>query len=349
LKTERKKMPNRANGPKARDAVHSREERAAWAKKGAEVRYKTPKANFSGTLQLGELAFDCHVLSDGTRIITKNTLLRALEIKKGGKISNEKSGSLLDLLIADKRLFPFVNKHLKVVQNLDIRYRTPNNQLALGIPATIIPAICNIWVDANAEFDLPAAQKRTANRALKILQGLAIVGITALVDEVTGYEKSRAARGLTTLLETFLAKELQPWSKTFSDKYYEQLHRLWNIPMNEEFPHHRPKFFGHLTNNLVYRRLAPGLLEELRTENKKIKERENKNPMMHQSLTRETGITKLKGHLLQVEILAQAAETKEDFMKTIDKVLPLLNQDSIEYIEEDFSNQPQKLISYSEK
>jgi hypothetical protein len=52
------------------------------------------------------------------------------------------------------------------------------------------------------------------------------VGIIALVDEVTGYQYQRKKSDLAQILEAFIAKELQPWVKTFPDEYYEHLFRL---------------------------------------------------------------------------------------------------------------------------
>ena len=45
------------------------------------------------------------------------------------------------------------------------------------------------------------------------------VGIIALVDEATGYQKDRASDALQRILEAFIAKELQPWVRTFPDDY----------------------------------------------------------------------------------------------------------------------------------
>ena len=46
------------------------------------------------------------------------------------------------------------------------------------------------------------------------------VGIIALVDEATGYQDVRAQRALAEILEEFIAKELQPWTKTFPYEFY---------------------------------------------------------------------------------------------------------------------------------
>jgi hypothetical protein len=49
----------------------------------------------------------------------------------------------------------------------------------------------------------------------------------------------------------------------FDAEFYEHLFRLRGL----EFPKDtvkRPQYFGHLTNDIIYARLAPGILDELR-------------------------------------------------------------------------------------
>ena len=51
--------------------------------------------------------------------------------------------------------------------------------------------------------------------------------------------------------------------RTFPDDYYRELFRLRGL----EFPADtvkKPQYFGHITNNVVYKRLAPGVLQELK-------------------------------------------------------------------------------------
>lgn len=53
------------------------------------------------------------------------------------------------------------------------------------------------------------------------------------------------------------------WVATFPDDFYSELFRLRGL----EYPSatvERPQYFGHLTNDIVYKRLAPGVLAELR-------------------------------------------------------------------------------------
>jgi hypothetical protein len=91
-----------------------------------------------------------------------------------------------------------------------------------------------------------------------LLRGLARVGIIALVDEATGYQRDRAKDALAKILEAFIAKELQAWVQTFPVDFYEQLFRLRSL----DYPAYsvkRPQYFGVLTHDIMYKRLAPGV------------------------------------------------------------------------------------------
>jgi hypothetical protein len=67
-------------------------------------------------------------------------------------------------------------------------------------------------------------------------------------------------------LDSFLRKELAVWAKTFPDEFYEQIFRLrgWTWKGRGVNP---PQVVAHYTKDLVYQRLAPGLLEELERKN----------------------------------------------------------------------------------
>lgn len=54
-----------------------------------------------------------------------------------------------------------------------------------------------------------------ASQAEILMRGFARVGIVALIDEVTGYQRDRKRDALAAILEKYIAKEMRPWLKTF--------------------------------------------------------------------------------------------------------------------------------------
>ena len=154
-----------------------------------------------------------------------------------------------------------------------------------------------------------------------ILQhGFATLGIIALVDEATGYQKERAKDALAKLLEAFIAKELQPWVPTFPVEFYEHLFRLRGLPFPTSSVK-RPQYFGVLTNEIVYKRLAPGVLKELRAVTPR---NEDGRPVAKyfQSLTSNLGYLKLKEHLGAVVAYVRIGKTWAEFMLILNQHYP---------------------------
>jgi hypothetical protein len=176
-----------------------------------------------------------------------------------------------------------------------------------------------------------------------IIRGLAHVGIIALVDEATGYQYVRAREALEEILEKFIAKELFKWVKTFPDEFYERLFGLrgWKFnPISVK----KPVVVGRLTNNLVYERLAPGVLKELRRLNPKT-EKGTRPYRHHQWLTRDIGHPRLREHLASLIALMKAAANWNDFWRMVQRALPKYGDlPLIEYGEEKAKEKESKKI-----
>jgi hypothetical protein len=65
-----------------------------------------------------------------------------------------------------------------------------------------------------------------------LVRSLSKLGIVALVDKATGYQAERDKDDLERLLSKYISKELLPWTKRFSDEFYQEMFRLreWNYP-----------------------------------------------------------------------------------------------------------------------
>ena len=84
----------------------------------------------------------------------------------------------------------------------------------------------------------------------------------------------------------------------------------------------RPQYFGKLTNNIVYRRLAPGVLDELKRTQEKSPSGRPKHKLF-QRLTGNLGYPKLREHLGSVVTIMKLSEDYDDFMKKLDVIHPL--------------------------
>ena len=152
------------------------------------------------------------------------------------------------------------------------------------------------------------------------MRGLARVGIIALIDEATGFQVDRARRALADILEKFISDELRRWVKTFPDDYFKELCRLKNVEFRSDMK--LPQYFGKLTNNIVYKRLAPGVLEELQARTPRTASGNRKNKL-HQRLSADIGHPKLLEHLGMVVGVMKLSDDYDDFKAKLNRVAPV--------------------------
>jgi hypothetical protein len=164
-------------------------------------------------------------------------------------------------------------------------------------------------------------QAHIADQCEILVRGFARVGIIALVDEATGYQEDRARDALARILESFIAKELQPWVQTFPVDYYKELFRLRGLPFPTDTVK-RPQYFGVLTNDIVYKRLAPGVLDELRRVTPRDEETGRHKHKFFQRLTTNTGYPKLREHLGAVVAVMKLSSRYPDFINKLDQLYP---------------------------
>ena len=315
----------RANSltPERRREIAQNAIEARWKKAGKPP--SVHRATHVGILKLGDIEIACAVLEDGTRLISERGLLGGLGIKYGGALSRAREGESgagrLPLFVGYKNLRPFVDNELAALLQSPIEYRAiQGGNPAHGLRAELIPKVCSVWLNArDAGVITTKGQLLVAAKADILIRGLAQVGIVALVDEATGYQADRARDALAKILEAFVAKELRKWMKTFPVDYYKELFRLRGIT----YPPAKnpPQYIGRLTNDIVYDRLAPGVLDELRTVNP-ANERGNRKAKHHQWLTAEIGHPKLLQHLSAVVALMRVSSGYDAFIRLLDKALP---------------------------
>ena len=111
------------------------------------------------------------------------------------------------------------------------------------------------------------------------------------------------------------------WQKTFPDEFYKELYKLKGWSHTGTPFHSRPSVVGKYTNDIVYERLAPGILEELQRKNP-IDENGNRSVRHFQWLTTDTGLPHLRRHLEGVIALMRAAEDWRHFEELVSRSYP---------------------------
>jgi hypothetical protein len=315
-----------AEGGKARAERLTPEQRQEAARKAAEARWaaegkqKTFRATHEGTVDIAGFQIPCAVLEDGTRVLSRIEFIRTIGRTgkaKGGRKYDEESK--IPVFLTATNLKQFISNEL-LEDSAPIPFRSIGGAERMGYKATLLPAVCDVFLDAKLAGLLHANQEHIAAQCRLLNKAFTRVAITALVDEATGYQDVRARDALAKILEAYVAKELQPWVSTFPPEFYKEMFRLKGVAYNGTT--RRPKYFGHLTNNLVYKRLAPGVLAELRVKNP-VTENGRRKGTFQQWLTRDVGHPKLHVHLGKVTALMTVSKTWEEAIGLADKHLPI--------------------------
>lgn len=315
----------RAQGGIARAERLTPEERSKIAKRAADARWQEKQAVCGSPerpLRIGDQEIPCYVLEDGTRVLTQGGFLEALGRHPKANTRPEEleeGGGRVPPLLQGKALKPFISAEL-LEKSKPIVFRTPQGARASGYRAETLPELCNVYLSAREAGILPKNQEHVARQAEILVRALAHVGIIALVDEATGFQDIRARDALARILEEYIASELQPWVKTFPDDFYRELFRLRGLDFRRDKVQ-RPQWFGVLTNDVVYRRLAPGVLEELKRVTPKTESGRRKHKF-HQHLTPNRGYPTLREHLGSVVAIMKLSDSWEDFQEKLDRIHP---------------------------
>jgi hypothetical protein len=324
VEPEGDKDESKVKGGLARAQALSKEERSAIAKKAAEARWNNdlPEATHEGEMKIGEhITLPCYVLKDEVRVLARVGVLKAIGRKgkaKGGRKYDQESQ--IPVFLTAQNLKPFISDEL--ISNSKPILFTHRGVKMMGYRAELLPQICEVFLDANEAGVLRPNQKPIAEKCKILYRGFATVGIIALVDEATGFQYDRARHALTEILERFISKELLKWVKTFPDEFYYHIFRLkgWKPA---EIASRRPLYFGKITNDIVYERLSPNVLEQLKALSPK-DERGRRRNKLFQRLTPDLGHPRLREHLASEITLMRIFDDGQwdDFYKALNKALP---------------------------
>ena len=310
-----------SKGGKARADSLTPEKRKEIAATAAAARWSLKKATHEGDLPIVGTTIHCAVLEDGRRVLTQSDLMRVLGRARQAKGRAYYDGDVnLPVFLNAKNLTPFIEKELYVTSS-QIEFKPMKGTKAFGYPAEILPKICEVFLRARDAGTLTKSQAHIAKQADILMRGLALVGIVALVDEATGYQKDRATKALAEILEKFISKELVTWARTFPLEFYQQIFRLRNWKFEPENMQ-SPRVLGKYTNNIVYARLAPGVLVELKKKNP-VQDGRRKHKHF-QWLTGEIGHPKLLAHFEGLKIIMRDSETWDEFLGKLDRHYPII-------------------------
>lgn len=314
------KSNSKAAGGFARAEALSPAKRKAIAKKAALARWADtlPTATHEGVLQLGNLELPVAVLNDGRRVLTAGAMLTALGRPWKGSYKRTELPSFLDA----GNLKPYITQELYDVLQ-PIEFRGTKGQVT-GYLAEILPLVCDVYLRAREAGKVRGLQANVAKQAEILVRSLSKVGIRALVDEATGYQSIRPQDALQQYLQLLVKSELAAWVKKFPDEFYENIYKLKGWPW-PGMGKNRYSVVAHYTRDLVYERMAPGLLQELEKKSPK-NEKGQRDVLMQRWLSEDVGDPMLSQHLHSLIMFQRLALASgygwKRFVTMVDQVLP---------------------------
>ena len=311
------------------------------------------KATHEGKISIGDNELNVAVLEDGTRVITQSAVFKAFGRTKRGRMKEEVRVPNMPAFIDANNIQPYINEDLKQVLNT-ITYTSKNGNELDGYDANILPLMCKMYLDARQAKVLKSQQLTLARASEILLVGLSKIGITALVDEATGYQYEREKDALQVILKAYISEELLKWQKMFPDTFYFEIFRLnkWDYTVNGI--NKRPGVIGKWTKELIYKQLPQGVLDELKEKTPK-SEAGNYTARFFQSLTQDIGHPALTAQIYKVIGIMNISDTWEEFKSSFNRMVDRkngqteLNFDEIEK-EIDKKNEPEiELSSFNKK
>jgi len=302
------------------------------------MKKKVLKALYFNDLKIGNSTFKAAVLEDKTRVLTRATFIKAI-----GRTGKAKGGRTYDdefkmpVFLTANNLKPFIPNEL-IENSAPVFFKYKGSEY-IGYKAELLPQVCGVFIDADEDEGkiLTKTQKPIAQKCRLLLRGFATVGIIALIDEATGYQYDRDRDELNKILEAYISKELMPWTRRFPPEFYQEIFRLheWEYnPMTVK----RPSYVGKLTNSLIYEKLPPGVLEELKNKNPK-NEKGRRRHKLFQFLTDNIGNPHLEKQLAVVTTLMKVASNWRNFQGLFNRAFPTKQatpeQSKLEFMEDE--------------
>ena len=258
------------------------------------------------------MSIPCYVLEDERRVLTVSGISDGMGLARGG--SMVAGMNRLELCASRDRVKPFISSDLSERIHTPIIFVTPTGGKAYGYDAEVMVELCEAVLAARQEKRLQTQQLRIAQQCENLMRGLARVGIISMVDEATGYQYIRQRDALHKILEAYIPGDLLPWTQRFPEEFYSEIYRIMGWDYLDPGSAKKPGYVGILTNKLIYDRLPPGVLDELRKRNPVQDHSKRRRYKHHQLLSEGVGNPHLEKQITQVLALLRISDDKREFM-----------------------------------
>jgi len=283
------------------------------------------KISHEGELDLNGFKIPCYVLENGERVLSTAGMQRALGLETD---ANQRSSGRLDEILTSKAVSRFISTPEDSAKYNSVTCYKGKKKIS-AYKAVVLPEICETmlkvrdYAKENKET-LGTRQLSVIEHADILIRALARVGIIALVDEATGYQYEREKDALQVILKAYVNDELLKWQQKFPDLFYFEIFRLNKWDYTVSGINKRPGVIGTWTNELIYKQLPKGVLDELKTKTPK-SDSGNYTARFFQSLTPDIGHPALTAQIYKVIGIMSVSNSWEEFKNSFNKMVDRAN------------------------
>lgn len=273
-------------------------------KKQDIVTKKPLKVWGKGPVKIFDVELDCYILHDGTAVLNKGKMMKAIGRPWKG-VSRTDKPTFIGAVNLQQFIKPELEEKLKGIEFYD------GSKLISGYHADILPLVCNVYLEARETGVLSASQIPIAKKCEILIRSFARVGIVALIYEQLGFERFKPPDALRLLVESYLVEELRPWAKEFPDELFFQMDRIYGNMRTTS--RNRPFYYAKFIRKYIYEPIEQGLiLGELDIRNPRDKKGRRK-ARFHQLMNEDKGLPILRSQIWQVNGVLKISSSKRKF------------------------------------
>ena len=238
---------------------------------------------------------DCYVLDDGRRVLSQRGILKQI----AGRSDEGDLGRYLD------KVNDGAAKNALRQNDGSFVFLSGGGTKCNGREAKDVAALATFFVTAALDGTLPPEKFYIAVNATKLLGALATIGLEALVDEITGYEKERQARFLEDRIALYIVDDPQTYRKLWTDRLVKTMCQTFRVAHDKSkgFPIFLTGIAGKLYDSILSSQLVD-VVRDMDPHAKGIKYFQHFTPEARRVLSAELSV---------VETLALQSRDKEDF------------------------------------
>jgi hypothetical protein len=265
---------------------------------------KLEKSWGKGPLKIGDAELDCYILEDGTPILNKGKMMKALGRQWKG-VSRTDRPNFIGAVNLQPFIRPELDKLLEGVKFYD------GGRLINGYDAKILPMICRVYWEAGKAGVLTKTQLPVAEKCEILTHAFSAVGITALIYEQLGFEKFKHPDAFRILIESYLSDEVRKWSKEFPDELFFQMDRIYGNQKTTS--RNRPLYYAKFLRKYIYQPIQSGKVLEKLDEINPRNEKGVRKHRHHSHTTSEIGLPAVRSQIWQVVAALKISSDKRRF------------------------------------